>query len=90
MKPIVGFAGLGIMGSAMSANLMAKRAYRRATMKVEVWQKDMRIIGDFVRRLGSPAPLFLATKAIYDAATRLGYGKADTASVCAVLERRSA
>ena len=70
--------------------MMAKRAYRPATMKVEVWQKDMKIIGDFVRQLGSPAPLFSATKAIYDAAMRLGYGKADTASVCAVLERLSA
>jgi len=70
--------------------MMAKRAYKPATMKVEVWQKDMKIIGDFVRQLGSPAPLFSATKAIYDAAMRLGYGKADTASVCAVLERLSA
>jgi len=57
-------------------------------MKVEIWQKDMRIIGDFVRRLGSPAPLFAATKAIYNAAIEQGYGKADTAAVCAVLEAR--
>ena len=70
--------------------MMAKRAYTPATMKVEVWQKDMKIIGDFVRQLGSPAPLFSATQAIYDAAMRLGYGKADTASVCAVLEHLSA
>lgn len=70
--------------------MMARRRYTPATMKVEVWQKDMKIIGEFVRQLGSPAPLFSATKAIYDAAMRLGYGKADTASVCAVLERLSA
>jgi 3-hydroxyisobutyrate dehydrogenase-like beta-hydroxyacid dehydrogenase len=70
--------------------MMARRAYGPATMKVEVWQKDMRIIADFVRRLGSPAPLFKATRAIYDAAMALGYGKADTASVCAVLERHRA
>ncbi|MBI1943373.1 MAG: NAD(P)-dependent oxidoreductase [Betaproteobacteria bacterium] len=68
--------------------MMAKRRYRDATMKVEVWQKDMKIIGAFVRRLRSPAPLFTATKAIYNAALRRGYGKADTAAVCAVLERR--
>jgi len=68
--------------------MMAKRAYKVATMKVEVWQKDMKIIGDFVRRLRSPAPLFTATKAIYDRAVALGYGKADTAAVCAVLENR--
>ena len=69
--------------------MMARRAYRDATMKVEMWQKDMKIIGDFVRRLRSPAPLFSATKAIYDAAIAQGYGKSDTASVCAVLERRA-
>ena len=68
--------------------MMAKRNYRDATMKVEVWQKDMKIIGDFVRRLKSPAPLFSVTKAIYDAAIAQGYGKSDTAAVCAVLERR--
>ena len=41
--------------------MMAKRAYKDATMKVEVWQKDMGIIADFVRELGSPAPLFMAS-----------------------------
>ena len=69
--------------------MMARRAYRDATMKMEVWQKDMKIIGDFVRRQRSPAPLFLATRAIYDAAIAQGHGKSDTAAVCAVLERRA-
>lgn len=68
--------------------MMARRAYRDATMKCEVWQKDMKIIGAFLKQLGSPAPLFSATKAIYDAAIAQGYGKSDTAAVCAVLERR--
>ena len=68
--------------------MMAKRAYRDATMKVEVWQKDMGIIADFVRSLKSPAPLFQASRAIYDAAIKRGLAKADTASVCAVLEAR--
>ena len=69
--------------------MMARRNYQDATMKVEIWQKDMRIIGDFVRRLRSPAPLFQATKAIYNAAMAQGHAKADTAAVCAVLERRA-
>jgi 3-hydroxyisobutyrate dehydrogenase-like beta-hydroxyacid dehydrogenase len=66
--------------------MMAKRAYKDATMKVEVWQKDMAIIADFVRSLKSPAPLFTASRAIYDAAMKQGLAKADTAAVCAVLE----
>jgi 3-hydroxyisobutyrate dehydrogenase-like beta-hydroxyacid dehydrogenase len=69
--------------------MMAKRAYLPAAMSNKLWQKDMRIIGEFVRRLKSPAPLFNATKAVYNAALARGYGKADTAAVCAVLERRA-
>jgi putative dehydrogenase len=69
--------------------LMVKRSYLPATVTNETWQKDMKIIGEFVRQLGSAAPLFAATKAIYNAAIRQGYGKADTASVNAVLERLS-
>ncbi len=69
--------------------MMAKRAYKDATMKVEVWKKDMKIIGEFVRELGSPAPLFAATKKIYNKAMKLGLAKSDTAAVCAVLEARA-
>jgi 3-hydroxyisobutyrate dehydrogenase-like beta-hydroxyacid dehydrogenase len=65
--------------------MMAARRYRPATMKNEVWQKDMAIIGDFLRRVGSPAPLFAATKPIYKA-TLKNLATADTAAVCAVLE----
>ena len=68
--------------------MMAKRNYKDATMKVEVWQKDMGIIADFVRALKSPAPLFTATRAIYDAAMKSGLAKSDTAAVYAVLEKR--
>jgi L-threonate 2-dehydrogenase len=68
--------------------LMVKRSYLPATVTNETWRKDMKIIGEFVRGLKSPAPLFNATKAIYKAALAQGYLKADTAAVCAVLERK--
>ncbi len=67
--------------------MMARRRYLPATMKNEVWQKDMAIIGGYVRGLKSPAPLFMATRAIYRA-TLKSLSKADTAAVCAVLEQR--
>jgi 3-hydroxyisobutyrate dehydrogenase-like beta-hydroxyacid dehydrogenase len=67
--------------------MMARRAYGDATMKVEVWQKDMKIIGQFLKQLGSPAPLFRATKAVYNAAMAQGHATHDTAAVCAVLEK---
>jgi 3-hydroxyisobutyrate dehydrogenase len=51
-----------------------------------VWQKDMKIIGEFASRLGAPTPLFNASAALYNAAMAQGHAKDDTAAVCAVLE----
>jgi 3-hydroxyisobutyrate dehydrogenase-like beta-hydroxyacid dehydrogenase len=67
--------------------MMAKRDYSDAAMKVGVWQKDMKIIGEFARELDCPTPLFAATTPIYNAAMALGFADHDTASVCAVLEK---
>ena len=69
--------------------MMARRSYRHATVTGETWQKDMKIIGEFARMLKSPTPLFSATKSIYNAAMAQGLARQDTASVCAVLERRA-
>jgi 3-hydroxyisobutyrate dehydrogenase-like beta-hydroxyacid dehydrogenase len=63
--------------------------YGEATMKVEVWQKDMKIIGEFAAGLGVATPLFSASGPIYNAAMAQGFAKDDTAAVCAVLERMS-
>ena len=67
--------------------LMVRRSYLPATVTNEIWRKDMKIIGEFVRRLRSPAPLFRATRAVYNAAMAQGHALHDTASVCAVLEK---
>jgi len=67
--------------------MMARNDYRDATMKVGVWQKDMRILTEFARELDCPTPLFAATTGVYNAAMAQGFANADTASVCAVLER---
>ena len=66
---------------------MVKNRYDDATISVALFQKDMRIIGEFATRLGVATPLFNASAAIYNAAMGQGLGKQDTASVCAVLER---
>ena len=67
--------------------MMVNHDYSAATMKVGVWQKDMKIIGEFARELDCPTPLFAATTAVYNAAMALGFADSDTASVCAVLEK---
>jgi 3-hydroxyisobutyrate dehydrogenase-like beta-hydroxyacid dehydrogenase len=66
--------------------MMVEGRYDDVTMKNEVWQKDMKIIGEFAAKLGVPTPLFNASAAVYNAAMAQGYGKLDTGAVCAVME----
>ncbi len=67
--------------------MMIKNNYRAATMKCEVYQKDIDIIGDFAAKLNIPVPLFEASKAYYSGALSQGFAKEDTGAVCAVLEQ---
>jgi 3-hydroxyisobutyrate dehydrogenase-like beta-hydroxyacid dehydrogenase len=78
-------AGSSRMFQVRGPQMVAGR-YDDATMKVEVWQKDMKIIGEYATRLGVPTALFNASAAIYTAAMAQGFDQQDTASVCAVLE----
>ena len=73
----------------LRAPLMASNNYMPATMKVDIWQKDMAVIGAFARELGVSTPTFSATKPIYDAAQKAGLGSEDTAAVCEVIARLS-
>jgi L-threonate 2-dehydrogenase len=68
------------------APLMIKGDYSQATMKVDVYQKDIDIIGAYAAHLHCPTPLFEASKSFYSGAYAQGYAKEDTAAVCAVLE----
>ena len=68
---------------------MEERGWETATMKVSVWQKDMKLIGAALREMGVPAPLFAATVPIYDAAMGMGHAEHDTAAVFDVLDRMS-
>ncbi len=66
--------------------MMVEGNYDGATMKNEVWRKDMSIIGAFAKELDCPVPLFAASGEIYAAAMAQGHGVRDTAAVCAVME----
>ena len=66
--------------------LMVAGKYDKATMKVDMHQKDINIISEFAKQLNCPTPLLSAAAQIYTAALANGYAKHDTASVCAVLE----
>ena len=71
----------------LRAPMMVKGRYDKVTMKIDVWQKDMDVIGDFAKKIGVPTPLFTATEAIYEKALKSGHGAEDTAAVCAVMEK---
>ncbi len=67
--------------------VMADRRWDKATMKVGIWQKDMQLINAALALTGTPAPLFAATRPIYDAAVSAGHAEHDTAAVFDVLAR---
>jgi 3-hydroxyisobutyrate dehydrogenase-like beta-hydroxyacid dehydrogenase len=79
-SPVVGNGVLRLRGA-----LMVARKYIPATMKVEVWQKDMQVIGDMAKSVACPTPLFTACVPVYDAAMAQGFAREDTAAVCEVL-----
>jgi 3-hydroxyisobutyrate dehydrogenase-like beta-hydroxyacid dehydrogenase len=89
-KMIYEVAGDGAGASRMfqvRGPMMVRGNYDDATMKNEVWQKDMKVIGEFAAGLGVPTPLFDASAEIYRAAMAQGFALKDTAAVCAVLEK---
>jgi putative dehydrogenase len=67
--------------------LMVTGNYDEPTMKVDVFQKDIKIISSFANDLQCPTPLLSAAAQVYTAASANGRAKQDTASVCAILER---
>jgi 3-hydroxyisobutyrate dehydrogenase-like beta-hydroxyacid dehydrogenase len=73
----------------LRAPMMVKNNYKTVTMKIDVWDKDMQVIGDYGRKIKVPTPMFDASKPIYVKAQKMGLGALDTAAVCAVLEKQA-
>jgi 3-hydroxyisobutyrate dehydrogenase-like beta-hydroxyacid dehydrogenase len=80
-SPVIGNGVFKLRGK-----FMVDRKYLPATMKVEVWQKDMQVIGDMAKSVDCPTPLFTTCMPIYTAAMGQGLSQHDTASVCEVLD----
>ncbi len=68
--------------------MMARDIYEPATMKLDVWQKDLALIAAFARDCDAPTPLFDATLPLYEAAVRAGLGPQDTAAVYRIIRDR--
>lgn len=82
------FAPSGVLSTGvmrLRMGMMAKRQFTPPTMKIEVWQKDMQVIGDMAKSVDCPTPLFTACVPVYNAAMAQGLALEDTASVAEVL-----
>jgi 3-hydroxyisobutyrate dehydrogenase-like beta-hydroxyacid dehydrogenase len=77
--------GTGVMRLRM--DMMVKRQYKPPTMKVEVWQKDMEVIGQMAKSVDCPTPLFQTCASIYTAAMAQGLSQDDTASTAEVFAK---
>ena len=81
--------GSGAGGSRvfeLRAPLMVNEEYEPATMKLNVWKKDMTLIRELAESCGVVTPLFSATAPLYEAAVAAGRGHEDTAAVYEALK----
>ena len=67
--------------------LMVENRYDLAGIAGSVFQKDIRIIGDFAKSVECPVPLFSASSDVHLSAVAQGFGDVDTAAVAVVLGR---
>jgi 3-hydroxyisobutyrate dehydrogenase-like beta-hydroxyacid dehydrogenase len=69
------------------APMMIAGAYEPATMKMDVYSKDLQLIMDQARDMKCPVPLMAASLPFYFAALAQGRDKQDTAALFAVLQQ---
>jgi 3-hydroxyisobutyrate dehydrogenase-like beta-hydroxyacid dehydrogenase len=69
--------------------MMVRGHYLPPHMKSKIYQKDIDIIREFVRRLKCPTPLFDGSLPYYTAALRQGWSMHDTAAIHSVLRKRA-
>ena len=66
--------------------MVADRYDNNPSAQIDMFMKDLDIIGRFAERLRCPVPLFSLATQFYHAAQSQGYGAEDTAAVCRTME----
>ena len=69
----------------LRAPMMIAKDYSPASMKMNVWKKDMELIRDMIDNHEIDSPLFMMTEELYKKAEELDLNELDTASVMEVL-----
>jgi len=80
-------AGQSRMFELRAPQMVAGRYDQEVASKLDVWQKDMQVIGRFAKSLECALPLFSSSAQTFTAAMAQGMGKEDMAAVCRVMER---
>lgn len=71
------------------APMMVTGTYEPATARVQMFDKDIHIIGAFAKSVDCPVPLFSESSLFYAAALAEGRGEQDAASVASVLRAQA-
>ncbi len=90
---VVRAVGDGAGGSRMlqvRGPMMVGRSYRPATMKIDVFLKDLDLIGAFSAECGATTPLLAVADRLYRAASAAGLDEEDAAAVCSMVETLAA
>jgi L-threonate 2-dehydrogenase len=79
-------AGASRMLEVRGPSMVAGEYDKNVASRLDLWQKDMRVIDGFAKALNCPVPLFAQSAQLYNAAIGQGRGKLDMAAICTVLE----
>ena len=85
MLEVVGSGAAGFRLLDLRGPMMAARHYEPATMKLDIWLKDVALIESFCKEVGAPTPLFSKTMELYAKAVDMGFAQQDTAAVREVI-----
>jgi 3-hydroxyisobutyrate dehydrogenase-like beta-hydroxyacid dehydrogenase len=79
-------AGYSRSLAARGEMLVADRYEPVQTMPLNLWKKDLKVIGEFAADLGCPTPLFSTSTSLFTSALACGLGAQDTAAVALISE----
>lgn len=71
----------------LRAPMVAADSFEPATMKLDIWAKDMAAIADFARATGAATPMLDAAAPLYARALAQGLGQLDTAAVARIVDQ---
>jgi len=84
---IIGGAGGSRAMEARKEMLISNEYLPVRTAPMDLFRKDLKVIGEFANSIDCPVPMFTASLPLYTAALANGMGQQDTAAIAALLQR---